>query len=91
MVNTIVRTFTTTKRSFKQRLIELSLENVDREVYKYIEKNPGLRLYQIDSGTLNSHHNWGAKFIVERLSAQRKVIITERRVGKQLIKRYWVN
>tara|TARA_B100000073_G_C23557045_1_gene502507 strand:+ start:450 stop:725 length:276 start_codon:yes stop_codon:yes gene_type:complete len=89
MVNTITRTFSKAKRSLKQRIIETSLSAIDREVYAYIDRNPGLRLYQIDKGTMNSHHNWGGKHIVERLIKQGRVLRQSRPVGKQIIHRYY--
>lgn len=46
---------------------KLALIILEKRVLRYIERNPGQRLYQIDRNTIKSHHNWGAKFVVERL------------------------
>lgn len=66
---------------------KFALMMMERRVLRYIMKNPGRRLYIIDKATINSHHNWGSKFIVERLLQAGKIHIVPQ--GKANWPTYW--
>ena len=70
-------------------LAKLSLYSLDRLVLDYIKANPGSRLYKIDNDTLQSHHNWGAKHIVERLEQQGRVAVIREHHGQKIAPRYY--
>jgi predicted transcriptional regulator len=59
-------------------------DQLSRTVYAYIKANPGLRLYEIDKNTLKSHHNWGTKYIVERLEDAGKLYVKREHHGKKV-------
>ena len=60
-------------------LLESRLANV---ILTYIKNNPGQRLYVIDRNTLKSHHNWGTKYIVERLESEGRLYVKREHHGK---------
>ena len=70
-------------------LAKLSLFSLDRIVLDYIKANPGSRLFQIDNDTHQSHHNWGAKHIVERLEEQGRITVIRHKWGKKIAPRYF--
>ena len=70
-------------------LAKLSLFSLDRIFLDYIKTNPGSRLFQIDNDTLQSHHNWGAKHIVERLEEQGRITVIRHKWGKKIAPRYF--
>lgn len=57
----------------KRRLMDASLRVLEDELHAKIEAYPWLRLYQYDRMILNSHHQWGSKFLVDRLIKQGRV------------------
>lgn len=67
----------------------LSLLALDQVVLKYIKNNPGSRLYQIDADTLQSHHSWGTKHIVERLEERKKIAVIRYKHDKKIAPRYY--
>jgi predicted transcriptional regulator len=65
------------------RLLCSALElQLRRAVLNYIKRNPGQRLYIIDAATVKSHHNWGAKYIVDRLEAEGKLYVKREHHGQ---------
>lgn len=67
----------------------LALLSLDKVVLDYIKQNPGKRLFQIDKDTVQSHHNWGAKYIVQRLEDQGRVVVFREQHGKKIAPRYY--
>ena len=70
-------------------IASLSLNALDSVVLKYIKQNPGKRLFQIDKDTLQSHHQWGTKFVVERLEAKGKIAVIRYSHGKKIAPKYY--
>ena len=54
-------------------LSRLSLSLAERAVLRYISKNPGKQLYQINAATLKSHHSWGTKSVLSDLERHGKI------------------
>ena len=52
----------------------------ERAVLRTIRKNPGLRLYEINDLTLQSHHSWGTKSVVQNLERQGKITVKRHRL-----------
>jgi hypothetical protein len=70
-------------------LANLSLSALDKVVLDYIKENPGKRLYQIDAMTINSHHQWGSKYVVQRLEDQGRIAVIRTQHGKKIAPRYF--
>jgi hypothetical protein len=70
-------------------IANLSLNALDKVVYDYIKDHPGKRLFQIDAETIKSHHQWGAKYIVQRLEDQGRITVIRTRWGKKIAPRYF--
>lgn len=70
-------------------IASLSLNALDNVVLNYIKQHPGERLFQIDAGTLKSHHQWGTKHIVERLESNNKIAVIRTRHGYKIAPRYY--
>jgi aromatic ring-opening dioxygenase LigB subunit len=70
-------------------LSTLALKSLDKVVLDYIKENPGSRLFQIDKDTIQSHHNWGAKHIVQRLEDDGKVVVFRYHQGRKIAPRYY--
>jgi len=70
-------------------LINLSISAVDNVVLGYIKSNPGQRLFEIDKATINSHHQWGSKYIVHRLEERGKIYVQRQRMGERIAPRYY--
>ena len=66
-----------------RQVVNIQAAFIEEVVYRYIKANPGLRLYQIDKGTLKSHHNWGAKYYVERLENSGRVFVKREHHGEK--------
>ncbi len=52
----------------------------ERAVLRTIRKQPGLRLYEINDLTLQSHHSWGTKSVVTNLERQGKITVLRHRL-----------
>jgi hypothetical protein len=70
-------------------LANLSLNALDKVVLDYIKANPGKRLYEIDKDTIKSHHQWGSKYVVQRLEQQGKITVIRHKWGKKIAPRYF--
>jgi hypothetical protein len=70
-------------------IARLALKSLDRVVLDYIKEHPGQRLFQIDRNTLNSHHNWGTKHVVQRLEDQGRIVVQRQRLGEAIAPRYY--
>lgn len=70
-------------------LANLSLNALDQIVLDYIKANPGKRLYQIDAETIKSHHQWGSKYVVQRLEEQGRIAVIRSQQGKKIAPRYF--
>jgi hypothetical protein len=70
-------------------LASLSLAALDKVVLDYIKEHPGSRLFQIDKDTIKSHHNWGTKYIVQRLEDSGKVAVFREHQGRKIAPRYY--
>ena len=64
----------------QRKIAKLALQQLDGIVYQHIKKHPGQRCFEIDKATLNSHHQWGTKHILQRLERQGKVYCVKRQV-----------
>ena len=60
---------------FTRVLSRLSLSLAERAILRYISKNPGRQLFQINAATLNSHHSWGTKSVLSDLERQGKIYV----------------
>ena len=56
-------------------LSRLSLNLAERAVLRYISKNPGRQLFQINDATLKSHHSWGTKSVLSDLERHGKIYV----------------
>ena len=65
----------------QKRLAKLALNQLDGVVLQHVKNNPGQRCFQIDKATLNSHHQWGTKHILQRLEQQHKIYSVKREVA----------
>jgi hypothetical protein len=70
-------------------LSTVSVVLADRAVLRSIRRNPGQRLFEINHGTLNSHHSWATKAVVARLEAQGRVYVQRRYLDKPIAPRYF--
>ena len=52
----------------------------ERAVLRTIRKHPGLRLFEINDLTLQSHHSWGTKSVVQNLERQGKITVVRNRL-----------
>ena len=52
----------------------------ERAVLRTIRKRPGLRLFEINDLTLQSHHSWGTKSVVTNLELQGKITVVRNRL-----------
>ena len=57
----------------QRKLAKLALNQLDGIVLSHVKKNPGQRCFEIDRATLNSHHQWGTKYILQRLEQQQLI------------------
>ena len=60
---------------FTRVLSRLSLSLAERAILRYISKNPGKQLFQINAATLNSHHSWGTKSVLSDLERHGKIYV----------------
>ena len=60
-------------------LSRLSLNLAERAMLRYISKNPGKQLYQINAATLKSHHSWGTKSVLSDLERHGKIDVVRYR------------
>ncbi len=70
-------------------IANLSLNALDKVVLDYIKEHPGSRLFEIDSKTLKSHHNWGSKYVVQRLEDDGKIMVVRTRHGRKIAPKYY--
>lgn len=70
-------------------LARLSLSTLDKVVLDYIKEHPGKRLFEIDKDTLNSHHQWGTKHVVQRLESNNKIAVIRTLHGRKIAPRYY--
>lgn len=70
-------------------LARLSLSTIDKVVLNYIKANPGKRLFEIDKDTLQSHHQWGTKYVVQRLEQEGKIVVFRAKHGRKIAPRYY--
>ena len=63
----------TIARKVKFTLTEMCLSHLDNVVLDYITKHPNSRCFEIAKATLKTHHNWGTKFILDRLERDGKI------------------
>ena len=59
---------------------ELGQKLTERAVLRTIRKRPGLRLFEINDLTLQSHHSWGTKSVVTNLERQGKITVLRHRL-----------
>jgi hypothetical protein len=62
----------------QRKIAKIALQQLDGIVYQHIKKHPGQRCFEIDDATLNSHHQWGTKHILQRLEQQGKIYCVKR-------------
>lgn len=65
----------------QRKLAKLALRQLDGIVYQHVKNNPGQRCFEIDKATLNSHHQWGTKHILQRLEQQQRVYCVKHEVA----------
>ena len=65
----------------QRRIAKLALQQLDGIVYQHIKKHPGQRCFEIDKATLNSHHQWGTKHILQRLEQQQRIYCVKHEVA----------
>ena len=65
----------------QRKLAKIALQQLDGIVLQHVKKNPGQRCFEIDRATLNSHHQWGTKHILQRLEQQHKIYCVKREVA----------
>ena len=67
----------------------MSLKLADQAMLRYIRKNPGKRLFEINDATLKSHHSWGTKAALARLESEGWLYVQRNQHGKRIPPRYF--
>ena len=73
-----------------QLMSRMSLKLADQALLRYIRKNPGKRLFEINAATLKSHHSWGTKSALARLETEGWLYVQRSQHGKRIPPRYFV-
>ena len=73
-----------------QLMSRMSLKLADTALLRYIRKNPGKRLFEINAATLKSHHSWGTKSALARLETEGWLYVQRSQHGKRIPPRYFV-
>ena len=71
-------------------LSQVSLKLADQAMLRYIRKNPGSRLFEINDATLKSHHSWGTKSVLARLESEGWLYVKRAHHGKRIPPKYYV-
>ena len=65
----------------QRKIAKLALRQLDGIVLAHVRKNPGQRCFEIDKATLDSHHQWGTKHILQRLEQQQLIYCVKHEVA----------
>lgn len=71
-------------------LSRASLALTDAALLRYLRRNPGSRLFEINAATLQSHHSWGTKSALARLESEGWLYVKRAHHGKRIPPRYYV-
>ncbi len=69
---------------------QFSIKLADYAMLKFIRKNPGSRLFEINAATLKSHHSWGTKATLVRLESEGWLFVKRAQHGKRIAPKYYV-
>jgi hypothetical protein len=71
-------------------LSRASIKLSDQALLRFMRRNPGSRLFEINAATLQSHHSWGTKAALARLESEGWLYVQRSKHGKRIPPRYFV-
>jgi hypothetical protein len=71
-------------------LSRASIKLSDQALLRFMRRNPGSRLFEINAATLQSHHSWGTKSALARLESEGWLYVQRSQHGKRIPPRYFV-
>jgi hypothetical protein len=71
-------------------LSRASIKLSDQALLRFMRRNPGSRLFEINAATLQSHHSWGTKSALARLESEGWLYVKRAHHGKRIPPRYYV-
>jgi hypothetical protein len=71
-------------------LSQASIKLSDHALLRFMRRNPGSRLFEINAATLQSHHSWGTKSALARLESEGWLYVQRSQHGKRIAPKYYV-
>jgi hypothetical protein len=70
-------------------LSRASIKLSDQALLRFVRRNPGSRLFEINAATLQSHHSWGTKSVLARLESEGWLYVQRSQHGKRIAPKYY--
>jgi hypothetical protein len=71
-------------------LSRASIKLSDQAMLRFMRRNPGSRLFEINAATLQSHHSWGTKSALARLESEGWLYVQRSLHGQRIAPKYYV-